>query len=196
MDGTNVTVDSTGKITEVVDPGEFEVTEYTLEDGTKITIDKMEVGGQVVQGDTPIANGEYTLEDGSKFTTVDGLITVITPKDEQVMEEETPAPSPLTEQVKELVTKAIQDELATYKQGMESQAEAQKIAFGKQENTIKKQGEVIAQMLELMTQLADSPDGDPPVERKVIFSDNKTKKSALDKYTDAAKKLHNETINN
>lgn len=81
QDGTGVVVDATGKITSVSDAsGSFAGTEYTLADGTKVSIDKMEAGGKVQQGNAPIANGDYILEDGSKITTVDGAITVVTPK--------------------------------------------------------------------------------------------------------------------
>lgn len=92
QDGTNVVVDATGKITSVTDPSAFSGTEYTLADGTKVSIDKMEVGGKVQQGSAPIANGDYTLEDGSKITTVDGAITVVTPKAAE------PAPAKMTKE--------------------------------------------------------------------------------------------------
>lgn len=54
-------------------------TEYKLQDGTAVTIDKLEVGGKVMCGDTACADGAYTLEDGTKFTVAAGLITEITP---------------------------------------------------------------------------------------------------------------------
>ena len=54
-------------------------TEYKLQDGTAVTIDKLEVGGKVMCGDAACADGAYTLEDGTKFTVASGLITEITP---------------------------------------------------------------------------------------------------------------------
>lgn len=234
MDGTNIVVDSTGKITEVNEPSEFEATEYTLADGTKVSIDKLEVGGKVIQGESPIANGEYTLEDGSKITTVDGAITVVTPKEaapekmsrEKVQEAydaiagadsdnklanviicvnalmewcfgwEIEHPE-MVENAQKAQEDAqhVQDAINVYKQGLEGQFKAK---FEKQENLITKQGETITKMLELMTQLAESPAGDPPPpnERKIVFSNNKTKKSAIEKYAEAAQKLHEETVKN
>lgn len=79
MDGTNVAVDSTGKITSVDDPSDFAATEYTLADGTKCTIDKLEVGGKVMQGDQAAPDGDLKLEDGRTISVQAGLITAVTP---------------------------------------------------------------------------------------------------------------------
>ncbi len=46
---------------------------YSLEDGTKIMIDKLEVGGVVTLEDgTPAPAGEHTLADGSKVVLAEG----------------------------------------------------------------------------------------------------------------------------
>lgn len=79
MDGTNVVVDSTGKITSVDDPSQFSDTEYTLADGTKCTIDKVEVGGKVMQGDQAAPDGDLKLQDGRVISVQNGLITAVKP---------------------------------------------------------------------------------------------------------------------
>jgi FtsZ-binding cell division protein ZapB len=55
---------------------------YSLEDGTKIMIDKLEVGGIVTLEDgTPAPAGEHTLADGSKVVLAEGgVIAEIMPK--------------------------------------------------------------------------------------------------------------------
>ena len=55
-----------------------EMKEYTLEDGTAVMIDKLEVGGMVKVGELPAPEGEHKLADGSSIT-VDaaGMITEI-----------------------------------------------------------------------------------------------------------------------
>ncbi len=55
---------------------------YSLEDGTKIMIDKLEVGGIVTLEDgTPAPAGEHTLADGSKVVLSEGgVIAEIMPK--------------------------------------------------------------------------------------------------------------------
>jgi len=55
-----------------------DATEYTLQDGTKCTIDKMEVGGAVMIAGVAAVDGVYTLEDGTAITVVAGLISEIT----------------------------------------------------------------------------------------------------------------------
>lgn len=232
QDGTAVVVDSTGKITSINEPAEFAGTEYTLADGTKVSIDKMDVGGVVMQGEAKIANGDYKLEDGSSITVVDGLITVVTPKPAEAA----PAPAAMsktqvqqayddiataapTDQVAKLticvkalmeyafgwqldgspeenahqaeVTKNVSDALNVYNTGLA----AQKAKFAAQEVKIQKQELLLQQAVKLMTELAESPDGDPPIERKTIFTGmGETKAKGLARYAAAAKTL-NETIN-
>ena len=55
---------------------------YSLEDGTKILIDKLEVGGVVtLENGTPAPAGEHTLADGSKVVLSEGgVIAEIMPK--------------------------------------------------------------------------------------------------------------------
>lgn len=56
---------------------------YSLEDGTKVLIDKLEVGGKVTLEDgTPAPAGEHTLEDGTKIVLSEsGVIAEIMPKE-------------------------------------------------------------------------------------------------------------------
>lgn len=46
--------------------------EYTLADGTVVTIDKLEVGGVVMLGDAPAPVGEHLLADGTKIEVGEG----------------------------------------------------------------------------------------------------------------------------
>lgn len=56
---------------------------YSLEDGTKIMIDKLEVGGKVTLEDgTPAPAGEHNLADGTKVVLAEGgVIAEIMPKE-------------------------------------------------------------------------------------------------------------------
>ena len=62
-----------------------------LQDGTEVTIDKLEVGGMVMIGLEPAPAGEHILADGTKIVLVDnGIIESITPA-EPVIEVEDPS---------------------------------------------------------------------------------------------------------
>jgi len=56
---------------------------YSLEDGTKVMIDKLEVGGVVTLEDgSPAPTGEHTLADGTKIVLAEGgVIAEIMPKE-------------------------------------------------------------------------------------------------------------------
>lgn len=237
QDGTNVMVDSTGKITSVTAPEAMAATEYTLADGTKVSIDKMEAGGKVMQGTAPIANGEYTLADGSKITTVDGAITVVTPKPveapaaaEKMTKEQIQqayddiATAPAGDQMGKIVScvKALMDycfgwQIDNAPTPQDAVTDAQNVAdaiaayvtlqgqFTTQNSEVVKlrkeladQKELSTKMLQLMTELAEAPSGDPPPsERKIIFSGDKPKgkKDALTRYAEAAAKMAEENKN-
>lgn len=49
----------------------------TLKDGTAVSIDKLEIGGNVLINGVPPADGEYELNDGTNITVVNGVITEI-----------------------------------------------------------------------------------------------------------------------
>lgn len=195
MDGSNVTVDSTGKITAIDAPQGMAATEYSLADGTKVTIDKLEVGGAVMQGEAPIANGDYTLEDGTEISVADGLITAVEPKTALAAD---PEPVQMSD---DHVNALIDARVLGYKDGLKNQFKAD---FAAQEDKIAKQQEIIdkqattqTQILELMLQLADVPAADPPIDQKKgVFSGLRpnTKKTALEKYAEAAKKLNDSKL--
>jgi len=57
-----------------------ELTTTTLQDGTVVTVDKLEVGGMVMIGLEPAPVGEHILVDGTKIVLVDnGIIESIIP---------------------------------------------------------------------------------------------------------------------
>lgn len=61
-----------------VEPVQLEAKEYSLADGTKVMIDKLEIGGMVTLNDAPAPMGEHYLADGSKIELdANGAITSI-----------------------------------------------------------------------------------------------------------------------
>jgi hypothetical protein len=64
-----------------------ELTTTTLQDGTVVTVDKLEVGGMVMIGLEPAPVGEHILVDGTKIVLVDnGIIESIVPAESPVDE--------------------------------------------------------------------------------------------------------------
>jgi hypothetical protein len=62
----------------VAEPVQVEMKEYSLADGTKVMLDKLEVGGMVTINDLPAPVGEHMLADGTKITLDEaGVITEI-----------------------------------------------------------------------------------------------------------------------
>ena len=97
---------------------------YSLEDGTKIMIDKLEVGGVVtLENGTPAPAGEHTLADGSKVVLSEGgVIAEIMPKqvEEDKVEieiESAEDKKPDMEEMKEKIAK-IEEELNAGKNKM------------------------------------------------------------------------------
>jgi hypothetical protein len=74
-------------------PAKLEAIEYSLEDGSKVMIDKLEIGGIVANSDgSAIAAGEIKLADGTSIQIDDkGVIIEIASPAEDMMPEEAPA---------------------------------------------------------------------------------------------------------
>ncbi len=91
-----------------------DATEYTLQDGTKCTIDKMEVGGAVMIAGVAAVDGVYTLEDGTAITVVAGLISEITAAAVEPTEPTEPTEMSTPEQMQAAINK-FADEAAAGK---------------------------------------------------------------------------------
>lgn len=130
-----------------VEPVQLEAKEYSLADGTKVMIDKLEVGGMVTLNDAPAPAAEYTLADGSSVTTdVSGIITEVSaaePAIEPEVPEAAPAPAAPTMMRDDRVD-ALQAELSNVKQGF-------------------------AQLVALVEQLAETPSAEPIEPQKTKF---------------------------
>lgn len=60
-------------------PAPMAAVEYKLQDGTAVSIDKLEVGGVVTIAGAVAPDGEYCLEDGTCITVAVGVISAVTP---------------------------------------------------------------------------------------------------------------------
>ena len=132
----------------------LEAIEYSLMNGTKVMIDKLEVGGIVANSDgSPVKAGEVTLADGTSIQIDDaGVIIEIASPAEDMQPEEMP--------VEEMEKKM--DELAA-----EFQAKVDILNFEKEELQSKlkdltdKTSQGFSQVLSLIEDMAKVPSADP-----------------------------------
>jgi hypothetical protein len=143
-----------GQVAEAPAEVNLEAVEYSLMDGTKVMIDKLEVGGTVVLSDGNAApQGEHILADGTSIQVDEaGVIIEIASPAEDMQPEEMP--------VEEMEKKM--DELAA-----EFQAKVDILNFEKEELQTKlkdlteKTTQGFSQVLSLIEDMAKVPSADP-----------------------------------
>ena len=131
-------------------PDASQVADYILEDGTKISCDKLEIGGNVTLNGTPIADGEHKMQDGTIVETAGGVITELTAPGEP--SDDTAVTSDMTSKFE-----AIEGRFTSY----EAKFEAYESRFKLAEDTIVKQQSAIGQLLEVVEKLAAIPVSEP-----------------------------------
>lgn len=130
-----------------VEPVQLEAKEYSLADGTKVMIDKLEIGGMVTLNDAPAPMGEHILADGSKIELdANGAIVSIEAAEpaEPAVEPEVMAAPVAPIQMRDERVDALQAELANMKQGF-------------------------AQLVVLVEALAETPAAEPIEPQKTKF---------------------------
>lgn len=143
-----------GQVAEAPAEVNLEAVEYSLMDGTKVMIDKLEIGGTVVLSDGSAApQGEHILADGTSIQVDEaGVIIEIASPAEDIESEEMP--------VEEMEKKM--DELAA-----EFQAKVDILNFEKEELQTKlkdlteKTTQGFSQVLSLIEDMAKVPSADP-----------------------------------
>jgi hypothetical protein len=137
---------------------------YSLEDGTKIMIDKLEVGGMVTLEDgSPAPVGEHTLADGSKIVLGEGgVIAEIMPKavEEDKVEIEIESAEDVKKKEDEEMKKKIAEmegKFSAYESNfsaLKSDYDGLKAAFGKQ-------SEAMQGLIQLVDTLVNVPSQAP-----------------------------------
>jgi hypothetical protein len=136
---------------------------YSLEDGTKVLIDKLEVGGVVTLEDgSPAPVGEHTLADGSKVVLAEGgVIAEIMPKEvEDKVEIEIESKEDEKKKEEEEMKKKIAEMEGRFSaydasfSALQSDYEGLKAAFGKQ-------GEAMQGLINLVETLVNVPSQAP-----------------------------------
>ena len=133
--------------------------DYKLKDGTVVSIDKVEIGGQVNLNGEPAPDGYHLLEDGTKIHVMSGLIDEI--EKEQVVAE-------VPEELKKLpvMMSAVNQDIVNLKKTIDAQAKL-----------ISKQSESLKQMFALVETIANNSI-EQPKEKVKSFDEM----SALEKF--------------
>jgi hypothetical protein len=146
--------------------------EYVLEDGTKVMISSLEVGGEVVLEDgTPAPDAEHKLADGQSIVTEGGKITEIKVGEEPV-------------EIEIEAGNKKMDEMEAKLSALESDNASLKSKLAEFE---KKAAQGFAQVIELIEVIAKVPQADP-MEKTQGFkftSNNDIKLDRLAKYRNA-----------
>lgn len=137
------------------------MTDYTLADGTVISIDKLEVGGNVMAGEVAATDGSYTLPTGDEIKVVGGMISEITPKAAEAVE---PAE---TEMKKDLV--AMQSHIKTIEAKLSKQ-ETFEAKFSAQDAKIEKLTTINKDLVALVELMATESKV-APIEKAKSFED-------------------------
>lgn len=120
-------------------------TDYTLKDGTAVSIDKLEIGGVVMVGGAPAPAGEYELQDGTKCMVGEGgVITAVEPV--------------------EMAQPEVQSKIPDYTPKFTAYDQAlagYEAKFTEQAGQIQKQGEMLKSIFELVEKIAGTSAADP-----------------------------------
>lgn len=132
----------------VQEPVQVEMKEYSLADGTKVMLDKLEIGGMVTINDLPAPVGEHLLADGTKITLDEaGVIVEIEAAEPAEVVAPVEAAAPVAPvQMKDARVDALQAEVKKLKDGF-------------------------AQMVSLVEALTETPSDEPIEPQKTQFGE-------------------------
>jgi len=153
-----------------------EMAEYVLEDGTKVMISSLEVGGEVVLEDgSPAPDAEHKLADGQVIVTEGGVIKEIKVEEEPV-------------EIEVEAGNKKMDEMEAKLSALEIENESLKAKLSEVE---KKAAQGFSQVIELIEEIAKVPQADP-IEKTQSFKFESTKDIKFDRLA----KYRNAILNN
>ena len=164
---------------------QVEFVEYTLDNGTTISIDKYEVGGMVTLADGTVAPmGEYILADGTSIQVDEtgAIIEIASPKEDTMPEEDGSV-----QEMKDKIAK-LEEELAATK----VQCEEQTAQFAKQEDVVNamysKFEAAIKDLASAIEGLANTATADP-IDAPSTFQKVEKKNEKISRFLEMAKKV-------
>lgn len=175
-------------------PATTELPEYILQDGTKIVVDKLAIGGTVTLNGAPAPDGSHQLQDGTVIETVSGKITEITTPAEESADESVntdmglvPQPGPNPDVTLAPVSPEVKAKLEAIDNTLADHAAKHKMT----EETMAKQSEAMKQMMSLVEKMATAPVDGPiaPVKNQYTSQNAEAKEDRFSAIVDAINKL-------
>jgi hypothetical protein len=159
--------------------------DYVLEDGTKISVDKCEVGGAVTINGNPAPDGEHKLQDGTILETKDGKIVEIQAPGEVSDDQGADVNTDMSKFESQFTE--INGKFASY----EEKFAAYESRFKSAEETIGKQQQAIGQLLEVVEKLASTPVSEPaaPAQNAFTAQKNEAKEERFSAILSALKEI-------
>lgn len=138
-------------------PAVLETQELKTVDGKTLTVDKLEVGGNVLLDGAAAPDGEYQLEGGNSLQVSGGQIVELSSPKEDTLPEEAPA----------------QDmaKFAEQFSALKTDFEAHKEAFAKSQSELNAQKEAFANLLQVVEALTQQPAQAPAEPVQKSFSE-------------------------
>lgn len=179
----------------VTSPDVSGLSDYILQDGTKISCDKLEVGGLVTINGTPAPDGEHKLQDGSMIQTKDGIINEITSPAADMNSKNVDSDLKKKEDEMAISTEMGKkmEEMAVKMQSVETKCTAYENKMAETEAEMKKQKEAITMLTQMIEKLATMPVDQPAAMSTNQFTaqKNEDKNDKFQSIVDAIKRIKN-----
>jgi len=168
-----------------MNPAVSDLPEYILQDGTKIVVDKLEIGGSVTLNGSPAPDGSHQLQDGTVIETVSGKITEITTPAEESADESVNTDMAATK------SKMAEFEAQLADHSAKHTAMASQVA--KMESDLSSQKDAVKQMMALIERMATAPVAEPvaPVKNQYTTEGAEAKEERFSAIVDVINKLKN-----
>jgi hypothetical protein len=161
------------------------LTDYILQDGTKISCDKLAIGGVVTINGTPAPDGDHKLQDGTIIQTKDGVIEEISSPAEEAQDQEVNTDMAAADM------KTKMEEMTQHMADMKTKCAGYESKFAEHQAAMTKQQEAIKMLTQMMEKIATMPVDKPAAMATNQFTAQKSedKEERFQSMVEAMKKL-------
>jgi len=182
-----MTTPNAAMATDAANPEASGLTDYILQDGTKISCDKLAIGGSVTINGTPAPDGDHQLQDGTIIQTKDGLIQEISSPAEEAQDQEVNTDMATADM------KTKMEEMAQKMAAIDTKCAGYESKFSEHQTAMTKQQEAIKMLTQMMEKIATMPVDQPAAMATNQFTTQKTenKEEMFQSMVEAMNKIKN-----